>query len=474
MAINVGVLGATRKVKRIYVGVDGKARRVTRVRAKHPSLGSTTLARVCYNDKTRAMIKGSFSFGFTSPIVCRAIWSDENNAYLISGTFKDSALLSQISMSVDGTIADTGKAVSLSDASYEYKNPAPVAGDSLMLFSGAKDKKISVKKIDVDKMTESLVTSSDKSSFSFSAGYAVASNRQHGDPFDTSGTLSFPPSQFTAVNEYGNKFVATYSKSGGTGKSFVFSYRTKAWSSTPVYHDAVAKRMIVTDSSGGNIKILDLVGWFTSYSDGTRELSDIRTSSEYMLVEAANHSTEGVYIGAASNAAIVYNSVGTKVYDSYVCPVCYYNASKSSRICKLVIDSGRWGSTGDGGEVPVHDVQQYTEEFELTDSDVGRADNYIWKYLGWDYYGNQYVLSTVGDVVKVIKFSTGTDGITKVGEYDTGVALSDNVVLQDIVPNYFEFAGRAGRTDQQASPVFIITRNNEYNELFIVPPEIIV
>lgn len=462
MAINVGILGRARKVKRIYVGVNGKARRVTKVVAKHPSLGSSRLARTCYKDKERALIRGSFFFGSVSPVVCRAIWSDDYNSYLVSGTFKDDGQLSQVSLSVSGSVADTGRAVSLGGTSPVYRHPAPVAGGSIMWFSGAKEKVLSVKKIDVDSMT-------DDSSFSFSSGYFIASNRQHG----ITEFADLPPLLFTAINEYGNEFVATYSVSGGAGQSFVFSYKTNARSVTPITVDDVAKRMIVIGGSGGGIKILDLVGWFRNYPDGSKDLVDIRTASEYVLAEAADFSSDGVYIGDASRATVV-NSSGATIANSYVGTVCYYNTDKSTRVCKLVVDFGGWADTGDGGEVPVHEVQQYTEEFDLTDSDLSRADNYVWRYLGYDRYRFLYVLSTVNDTVKIIKFSTGEGGIQKVGEYDTGISLSDNIVLQDTVPNYFGYAGNYGRNDGEAVPAFVITRNNEYNELVIVPPELIV
>lgn len=469
MGIRIGNLSVARNVKRIYVGVDGKARRVTKVRAKAAYKEGLEMSGVVYKDTERLQIKSLFNFGNISPVVCRVFWSDDAGKYLVSGTFKSSNQLSQLAVSVSGSAVDNGHDMLLSDSASDYTKPAPIEGGQVMLFSGTLSKKIFVKRVNVSTNTEVKSSETDTSSFSFTTSYAVASSPQHG--YWNMSNESFPPANFVSVNEYGDKIIATYSSYGGAGKSFVFSYKTNCHSVAPIVYDTVAKRMVVKDLYDGDIKIVDLVGWYTSGG----AFSKLLVTSTYTL-SPAEFASDPLYIGPGTSNARAYNSSGEIQFRVYACTVCNnYNDTTRGKVfrrCCIVLDYGGWVNNSDGSSVPVHSVKQWTVEHELSDSELARADKYIWKYLGYDNSGNQYVLSTMEDVVKIIKFSTENGELNKVGEFDTGIVLSDNVVLQDTVINRFGFAQRS--RNLEAVPAFVITRNNEYNELVIVPPELIV
>lgn len=469
MGIKIGNLSAARNVKRIYVGVDGKARRVTKVRAKAAYKEGLGMSGVVYEDTERLQIKSLFNFGNLSPVVCRVFWSDDAGKYLVSGTFKSSNQLSQLAVSILGSAADNGHDMLLSDSASDYVKPAPIEGGQVMLFSGTLSKKIFVKRVNVSTNTEVKSSETDASSFSFTTSYAVASSPQHG--YWNMTNITFPPEEFVAVNEYGNKIVATFSSYGGAGKPFVFDYKTNCHSVAPITYSASAKRMIVKDNSSGDIKIVDLVGYYTSLG----ALTKLAVASTHLCV-SAEFASDPLYIGPGTSNARAYNSSGEIQFRVYACTVCNnYNDTirgKVFRRCHIVLDYGEWVNNSDGSSVPVHSVKQWTAEYELSDSELARADKYIWKYLGYDNSGNQYVLSTMEDIVKIIKFSTENGELNKVGEFDTGIVLSDNVVLQDTVIN--SFGSAVGRRNLVAVPAFVITINNEYNELIIVPPELIV
>lgn len=465
MTVSIGDLNVSKKVKRIYVGVDGKARRVVKVYARAKISSSGTRSGPVYRDTSRLVINSRFSFGNVTPVVCRAFWSEDEGAYLVSGTFKQSNMLSQIKVSVAGEATDNARDILLSDSVSDYTNPAPVEGGSVMLFSGALSKKIFVKLIDTETNTEYKATETSVSSFSFSSEYAVSSSPQHGT-WNYSYEIPGDP-HFVAANEYGDKLVFTYSANGGSGKSFVYSYKTKARSVTPARYDRVGKMWIAIDSSDGSIKEFVSAGYY--YNNTGAFANKLAILSTPVLLSSGSYSSDGLYFGPSAQTDAM-NSSGGRELTIFASTLCYFNKEKNTRVCEFILDYGDYGYDSSGALVFNHAIKRYSEQHVLSDADT-ESNDYIWRFLGHDRNNRQYVLSTLGGQIKIIKFSTDGGVITKLAEYDTGISISKNTKLQDTVTNYFYYGGRV---NLGAVPAFVLTHNNEYNELVIVPPEIIV
>ena len=472
MGIKIGDLNVSKQVKRMYVGVDGKAHRVVKVYAKAKTSSAVTKTGPVYKDEQALQVSARFNLGNMSPTLCSAYISPDTGEFLVSGTFKDKFLLSELSVSKTGmSVQDTGRSVSLGSSTMPFNSPSDVsaygsnsASGQIFLFSGSVLGKVFMKRVSPYDMAEyGSVTN-----YGFStAASTLASGPQHMQPFDI--TADWPLPYFVSVNAAGNSgIVAAYSENGTAAKTYTFSaYKTSQRSCRSHDYNSDQKKLLVTSASTGkDVRILGLSPYFYN---NTGAFAKIDTFGSYAVKMPSSYVTTNLYLGAAFNGKAM-DSSGSVRYESYITTVSCQDGSK--RYHKLIVDSGKGYSSDSLG----FDVKEYTEEHDLP-ADSSRATYQKWQVLGVD--GSYiYVLSTAKDEVKILKFATSATDITKVAEYDTGVRLDANTVVQDVVPVAYAYADKNGdrweKDGDSYIPAFIVTRNNEYNELVIVSRSLIV
>ena len=468
MGVKIGNLNVSRKIKRIYVGVNGTARRVTKIYAKAKTSETSTKAGVVYKDDEILLVKARFSLGNTSPILCSVYKSETTGGFLVSGTFKDKFLLSEMSVSSSGTtVVDTGRSVSLGSSTRPFVAPTAIrtygsayVSDNAFLFSGAALGNVLVKRVSPYTMSEF----DGSASFEIATSASVLASGQQDIPSAFVSSLTgWPLPVFMSINSAGaSGIVASYSENGGSGKTYTFpTYKIAQRSVRCFDYESVLKKMIATNASTGKgVKILGIGAWFNNKDNS---FNRIDLCGQYDLAMPESYSSENLYIGAGYLGAAV-GSDGVKNSSAYMSTVSYQDGTH--RYHKLIIDTGKGHST----DALNFDVKEYTDQQELP-TDASRAAFHKWQILGGDS-DYIYVLSTANDEVKILKFSTSAAAITKEAEYDTGIRLDANTVLQDVVPvpyarMYSEAEGKS------FIPAFVITKNNTYAELVIVPRAII-
>ena len=472
MGIKIGDLNVSKQVKRMYVGVDGKAHRVVKVYAKAKTSSVITKAGPVYKDEQALQVSARFNLGNMSPALCSVRISPDTGEFLVSGTFKDKFLLSELSVSKTGmSVQDTGRSVSLGSTTMPFNSPSDVsaygsngASGQIFLFSGSVLGKVFMKRVSpYDMAEEGGVTNY---GFSTTAS-TLASGPQDVGPFDATATWPLP--YFMSVNAAGNSgIVAAYSENGTAAKTYTFSgYKTSQRSCRTYDYSSVIRKLLVTNASTGkDVRILGLASYF--YNNGA--LSKIDTCGSYAVKMPSSYVTTNLYLGAAFNGSAI-DSGGSENYESYITTVSCQDGSK--RYHKLIVDS----ASGNSSNLLNFDVKEYTEEHDLP-ADSSRAAYQKWQVLGVDGGCYIYVLSTAKDEVKILKFVTSATEITKVAEYDTGIRLDANTVVQDVVPVAYAYSDKTGDTWEKRGdsyiPAFIVTRNNEYNELVIVSRSLIV
>jgi hypothetical protein len=370
------------------------------------------------------------------------------------------------------SVQDTGRSVSLGSTTMPFNSPADVsaygsnsASGQIFLFSGSVLGKIFMKRVTPSNMAEfGGVTNY---GFSTTAS-TLASGPQTMQPYDVDSTWPLP--YFMSVNAAGNSgIVAAYSENGAAAKTYTFSaYKTSQRSCRSYDYSSLQKKLLVTSASTG--KDVRILGLSTYFYNNTGAFSKIDTCGSYAVKMPSSYITTNLYLGAAFNCEAM-NSSGSVIYESYITTVSCQDGSK--RYHKLIVDSG----TGYSSNSLNFDVKEYTEEHDLP-ADSSRAAYQKWQVLGVDGSGYIYVLSTAKDEVKILKFITSATEITKVAEYDTGIRLDANTVVQDVVPVAYAYSDKTGDTWEKRGdsyiPAFIVTRNNEYNELVIVSRSLIV
>lgn len=453
MSVKIGYLGIPKNVKRIYVGVDGKARRVKKIYASEQKAG------IVYMDNSPMQVSAKFNLGNLNSTLC-AVYKDETTGkYSVVGTFKDKFILSNFLLSANGSLEDTGRSVSLGDAANPFLFPTHLspfgsryASDSVFLFSGVYSGRVFVKRISPYAMAEFKTADSDSSSFSFSSGStSIASGPQDISDLDIVNT--WPTNTFLAVNAAGSSgFVSSYTSNASAGKAFSFpAYKIAQRSVRNCGNYTLTKKMIATEQTTSSVYILGVCEWIDQYDKFVK----IDTCGRHLLLNGTDYIPDSLYVGPALRGNAVISS-GANTYSAYISTICY-NDNDDNRVCKLIVDGG---ASFSGGSL-VFSVASAEQSSESSDGK--------WQVLGTDTDGHIYVLSTINKNVKILKFRTETEGITKIAEYDTGYTIDDNTVLQDVVPvNYSD------DDNNSFVPSFVLTKNNEYNEIVVVDRNLII
>ncbi len=472
MAGRIGVLNTARKIKRIYVGVDGKAHRVSTIYTTNLS-GSR--ARTVYSDTEPLQIHCTFALGNLQGNVYYS-GQQKNNSYNIVGTFKNKYVLSEINVSASGlAVTDTGRSVSLGTATEPYINGSRLGtGRYGFLFSGAYSGKVYLKPIDVgDMVVDSNYGETEPVAPMVvdTKNTSISNGPQGFDSTQVPNWTDWPLTYGLVVCAAGNNTFVTTEFSTGTTTSFT-GYTISQQSVRSFWSEPYGKKLLAVNSSTGKTpQVLTIASYFNTVSGA---FMYTRVYDTYSISMPTNYSATNIYLGAAIDDVDCYDSSITSetAYpaqyvnsESYVATMSYQDDTK--RYGKLIVDVGKYPTDGR----PVSSVTEYTESAPLS-SDSSRAQYQNWYLLGHavkptdlntDKCSHIYVLSTLEDKVKILVFTTSAEGIKKVTEYDTGITLSSDTVLQKVTP-----------VDLTYSPVSLLfVKNNQYNELVIIPKELI-
>lgn len=457
MSIKVGVLGAAKKVKRIYVGVGGKARRVILARAGTDD-GSNN---VCYSDTSATVLSSIFSPTTNVLSLCWCTYNGSTKTYTaaISGYINPNApvySLTEISRgSESDTIYYTGRALALGSAanSYPYPKVSNVNGLSSIAgytFSGVSlsalgsnvAASVELRKVSPYSMSVQQ-DDTDTGALTIHTGatnldYSSQSIRQSW--FNTPWPSSSANGIVTISSMHNGEQKCIVANADGSRKAFPYlAYpRTSAYA----YHDSL--KVLVTDPSDGALKLIGLIVYKTTSTGET--VSGVKGT--YLIADA------GEYADAFFGESYV-PSVG-KAYRT----VCYTSPDTSKRVCRLVYDTGDDAGT--------FNITEYSEEFALDDNEKSRASSYTWQILGAkSSSGPVYILSTVRDRLKIIILEHVDGGFSKKAELDLRKDLSDSVVVKDVVPSaYLEYTGYNDK-DIFVPAVLLSHNNGEYYELII-------
>ena len=469
MAGRIGVLNTARKIKRIYVGVDGKAHRVSTIYTTNLS-GSR--ARTVYSDTEPLQIHCTFALGNLQGNVYYSA-QQTNNSYNIVGTFKNKYVLSEINVSASGlAVTDTGRSVSLGAATEPYINGSWLGVTRYrFLFSGAYSGKVYFKPIDVRDMVvdnEYGETEPVAPMVIDTKNTSISNGPQGFNSLQDPNWAVWPLTYGLVVCAAGNDTFVTTEFSTGTTNSFT-GYTISQQSVRSFWGEEYGKKLLAVNSSTGKTpQVLTIASYFNTVSG---VFMYTRVYDTYSISMPTNYSATNIYLGAAIDTVDCYDSSITSETNpyvngsSYVTTMSYQDDTK--RYGKLIVDVGKYPTDGR----PVSSVTEYTESAPLS-SDSSRAQYQNWYLLGYspnqaaletDKFSHIYVLSTLEDKVKILVFTTSAEGIKKVTEYDTGITLSSDIVLQKVTPVQLTY-----------SPVSLLfVKNNQYNELVIIPKELI-
>lgn len=482
MTATVGILGVAKKVKRIYVGVDGKARRVKTV---YGTRGNKYARKIFIDDEPlQFSIKGNY--GNLSGRLAGVIKDIAQAKILISGTFVNKYTLSEISVSgVSGQAALTGRSVSLGSSTSPYTEmsvtcefDAANVNDTPVLFSGAANGTVFIKKIKLFTMSEFKVSDADSSTMQIATGQSgISSNHQVIQ--NLFRNVAFPPQHYSVVNSKTGSITYTHTSEGVVNKSVVFSgYNAyiKSMCMSDYGYEGASRSIICTDSSTNkNPKIVTIASF---YGSGDIYAGTSKIIGTYSIPNMPSSYSE--FSVGTSMSITTKNKYGSYAYRCHASTISYQDSSK--RYLRLIIDFGT-DVTGEGtAATPVYDVAEYSESVSISSGNT-RAKYYNWQILGYCQYDNSinalYVLSTVNDEITIIKFKIENGTITKMSEYDTGKRLSSTTVLNEIVPVVLDLPSYETRTTATSTTVgthmlsFMLTVNNEYNEIVIVPRALI-
>lgn len=453
MAIKIGVLGVAKKVKRIYVGVNGKARRVILARAGADD-GSNN---VCYSDTTATVLSSIFSPTGNVLALCWCTYNGSTKTYTaaISSYVNPNSpvySLTEISRgSESSTIYYTGRTLSLGGARKSYQHPKVSNVHSLSsiadyTFSGVSLSAIGstvVFSVELRKVSPYSMSIQQKD---IDAGALTISTGVTGSLSASSQSISQEWSDVPWPS-YSANGIVTISSTGtqqclvanADGSKKAFPYL--AYPRTSGYSLSNSLKVLVTDPSDGGLKLIGLEVYKI-----TETVSEVKGM---YLIAAANEYTDA-FFGES------YVPDNDKAYRT----VCYTSPDTSKRVCRLVYDAGSNAST--------FNIAEYREEFVLDDNEKSRASSYTWQILGTKYpSGSVYILSTVRDRLKIIILEHVDNGFSKKAELDLGKDLSDSVVVKDVVPS--ARLEDTGYTDKDIFvPAVLLSHNNgEYYELII-------
>ena len=456
MAIKVGVLGAAKKVKRIYVGVDWKARRVILARAGTDA-GSNN---VCYSDTSATVLSSIFSPTTNVLSLCWCTYNGSTKTYTaaISGYINLNApvySLTEISRgSESDTIYYTGRELSLGSAanSYPYPKVSNVNGLSSIAdytFSGVS---LSVSGSNVAAMVELRKVSpysmsvqqdgKDTGALTISTG---ATNLDYSSQSISQSWFNTPwPSSsangIVTISSIPGEQKCIVANADGSRKTFPYL----AYPRTSGYVSNNNLKVLVTDPSDGGLKLIGLEVYKNASTGET--VSGVKGTS---LIAHADEYADA-FFGES------YVPFDGEAYRT----ACYTSQDTSKRVCRLMCDTG-----GDAG---TFNITEYREEFALDDNEKSRASSYTWQILGAkSSSGSVYILSTVRDRLKIIILEHVDGGFSKKAELDLRKDLSDSVVVKDVVPSaQLEYTGYNDK-DIFVPAVLLSHNNGEYYELII-------
>lgn len=456
MAIKVGVLGVAKKVKRIYVGVDGKARRVILARAGTDD-GSNN---VCYSDTSATVLSSIFSPTTNVLSLCWCTYNGSTKTYTaaISGYINPNApvySLTEISRgSESDTIYYTGRELSLGSAANSYPYPkvsnvnglSSIAGYTFsgvsLSVSGSKvAARVELRKVSPYSMSIQQ-NDTDTGALTISTGatnldYSSQSIRQSwfNTPWPSSSANGI-----VTISSIPGEQKCIVANADGSRKAFPYL----AYPRTSSYETYNSLKVLVTDPSDGALKLIGLIVYKTTSTGET--VSGVKGT--YLIADADKYTD--TFFGES-----YVPSVG-KAYRT----VCYTSPDTSKRVCRLVYDTGDDAGT--------FNITEYSEEFALDDNEKSRASSYTWQILGAkSSSGPVYILSTVRDRLKIIILEHVDGGFSKKAELDLRKDLSDSVVVKDVVPSaYLEYTGYNDK-DIFVPAVLLSHNNGEYYELII-------
>lgn len=471
MTVNIGVLGEQRKVKRIYVSIDGKARRVTKAYTTR-SAGYSG-ARKVFSDTAPLQITATGAWGNKAPVLYAAIRNKSTGAVSVRGTFESSGSYCAMTINADGTatVDHSVASIYLGDAA---KNPIYSMKSSYRTSEAI--------------MTFAAATYA--STFSIHRRYIVSGNPYVYDDTDvafkawttnqsTPVSLAIGDIGFSAVrapwrDDY-RPLVDVSFLARGTSSSMVIlagymqgsayngsktisGYTPRPESSMVYYpHDSLySRRTLAIKESDGKPYLVTTRSGAGSGSSGT---IGAWVAGEYQIPVASGYTGANVTMGKALQAQTT-DIEGTTKGAAYFGTLSYETAD--TRCGMLFVD---YNTLIGGTETQEYDVVTYVDS--VSKGSNSASEN--WYLLGVQYPTNYvYVLSTLGGSIKIIKFTTSEGQIRKVSEYDTGINLDGNTVLQEPVPLVFNTV-----ESEQFEPAFVLTINNEYNKIVIVPKDII-
>lgn len=465
MGIKIGNLAVAKKVKRIYVGVDGSARRVTKVYGKQG---------IVYEDNEILQQPIVFNMGNLTPTLCTAVVDPNTNEYVFTGTFKDKFTLSEIRAAIGpGTVTDTGRSISLGSSTKPYNMPVHVApygsayaSDARFFFSGSALGNIYIKRIKPVGMIEESGSSSGTSLWTIknSKYQTLTSGIQDIDSYSAVNTeWPFKGAGLKLINLSSSGIVLTSTQTGGDNPetaTAILSGYTSSQNTIRYQGYDFYRKMLVTGSAAGNSpKLIAL------FHDSGKGVSNYSVYNTYAPSMPDGLSATNLFFGSA-HVGQAKDSSGSSAADSYMVTMSYQDGSK--RYSKLIVDSGEYElDTVNLTDRITFDVREYTEFCDLP-ADSSLSAQYKWHVLGADGK-NVYVLSTMGGSVKVIRFSITTGQLIKEKEYDTGIELDGSVVVHQPVPVQYASYSDSEAEGKAFLTAFVVTRNNEYNEIVVVP-----
>ena len=467
MSVKVGMFSKARNVNHIMVGVNGAARRVKKV-----YIGDETgSAKLCYEDKVSGVISATISTtNNSSPILCGAYVVD--GQYYASGFFKKSTTLSKLKISSSGNVEDTGLTLSFGAGALVYnlpmygnKSTLHVASENLFSFSGGVNGGMYITAANIYTMEMHTFSDSSNSIIGFSPApdgtlaVGVGPSKQHAN-----GKRFMMPTksstQITGTRQYNPQtgwletIVFKWSNDGVVSE--VFGYETEpracisCWGASRGSGSSTAEEVQETIGvDAGDIRIC-----YFQFIDGT-----LNYIEQFPFSDSIDENSN-LYIGTAIEGYFYDGAEGIP-RKPYVNTVCY--TSGDERVTNLIVDYSM-----DGIETLPEDstnLYVYEERQKITEGDTNDS-LYNWHVLGVAD-GKVFVLSTVkGGNIKILVFEHSKDGgINPVMEFDVGKRISDTVTLGDITP--VRYYGNK-LSDNAFVPAFILKRGN-YTELVIVP-----
>ena len=457
MAIKVGVLGVAKKVKRIYVGVDGKARRV--ILARTGTDGGSN--NVCYSDTSATVLSSIFSPTVNVLSLCWCTYNGSTKTYTaaISGYTNPNApvySLTEISRgSESGTINYTGRTLSLGSAANAYPYPKVSNVNGLSSIAGYTFSGVSLSvsgsnvaaRVELRKVSPYSMSiqqdGKDTGALTISTGatnldYSSQSISQSW--FDTTWPSS-SANGIVTISSIPGEQKCIVANVDGSRKTFPYL----AYPRTSSYETHDSLKVLVTDPSDGELKLIELIVYKTTTTgqtvSGVKGIHFITYADEYA----------DAFFGES-----YVPSLG-KAYRT----VCYTSPGTSKRVCRLVCDTG-------DDDANIFNITEYSEEFTLDANEKSRASSYTWQILGAkSSSGSVYILSTVRDRLKIIILEHVNGGFSKKAELDLRKDLSNSVVVKDVVPSaYLEYTGYNDK-DIFVPAVLLSHNNGEYYELII-------